>query len=60
MLIIIRVSARCILKKSDPAEVAAACDKLDLQVEQVSERKATKCGWNLSSYDGCYAPSAVP
>ena len=44
----IRVSARCILKKSDPAEVAALCDKLDLQVEQVSERRETKYGWNLS------------
>ena len=48
LIIIIRVSARCILKKSDPAEVAAACDKLDLQVEQVSEWRETKYGLNLS------------
>ena len=35
MLVFVRVSARCILKKADPTEVASACDKLDLEVEQV-------------------------
>ena len=33
----LRVSARCILKKTDPAELAAACDKLDLEVERVKD-----------------------
>ena len=37
IIMLIRVSARCILKKTDPAEVAAACDKLDLEVERVKD-----------------------
>ena len=42
-ILLIRVSARCILKKTDSSEVVAACDKLDLEVEQVRTERQSGC-----------------
>ena len=39
---------------SDPADVAALCDKLDLQVEQGSEGIETKYRWTISSFDSVF------
>ena len=43
IILLIRVSARCILKKTDSSEVVAACDKLDLEVEQVQTERQSGC-----------------